>query len=484
MFPRPKTCALAAAAVLVGCAGCATRSVAEAGTGGGNVGGADGGVADAGHADAGPADGGSGAPAPTEPVFYVDANAGRDSNDGRTATTAFKTLNRAAAGVKPGWTVRVMSGTYTSDGSANPMTLSTSGTSDAWIRFVAAEGQHPVVQIPKGAWAGIQLLGVSYVSIEGFEVVGLNGSIAAREAATNDGTQAYLNHNGVFIDGVGFASVHPPIPHDIVIRNSIIHDCAGAGIEVNVGDAISIERNRVYNNAWWTIFGTSGIGMYHLTDAPGSTTKRGYKNFIIGNVSYGNRNNLPYLAGSPPAIYDGNGIIIDDSKHTQAALGMNDVRNVPYAGRTYIANNIVHDNGGRGIHVNLSLHVDIVNNTAWNDLLSTSDYLDSGEIDAYGSADVNVINNLAQNLVGKDVTLRDGNHYDYNLWDGVRASYQGPNDLLAPAQLTDPANGNFAPRVGSPALGSATATLAPADDFFGTPRRAEAVDRGAVQVSK
>lgn len=432
----------------------------------------------------GDADGGGGPPPPTEPIFYVDAHTGRDTNDGRTAASAFKTLDRAAAAVKPGWTVRVMSGTYTGEGAANPMTLTISGTPDAWIRFVAADGQHPVVQIQKGAWAGIQLLGVAYVSIEGFEVSGLNGSITASEAAANDGTQAYLNHNGIFVDGVGFAGVHPAVPHDIVIRNSTVHDCAGAGIEVNVGDAITVERNRVYRNAWWTVFGTSGIGMYHLTDAPGSTVKNGYKTFVTGNESWGNRNNLPYLAGKPPAIYDGNGIIIDDSMHTQLALGTNDIRGVPYAGRTFIANNIVHDNGGRGVHVNLSSHVDIVNNTAWNDLLSTSDYLNSGEIDAYGSSDVNVINNLAQNLVGKDLTLSDGNHYDYNLWDGARTPYKGPNDLLAPAQLTDPANGNFAPGPGSAALGSGTATLAPADDFFGTPRRAGAIDRGAVQASK
>lgn len=430
----------------------------------------------------------NGPPPPTEPIFYVDANAGLDTNDGRTAIKAFKTLNRAASSVKPGWTVRVMSGTYTSDGSSNPMTLSISGTADAPIKFVAADGQHPVVRIPRGpgGWAGIQLLGVSYVVIDGFEVVGLNQSITAAEASANNGTQAPLNHNGIFIDGVGFADVHPPVPHDIVIRNSVVHDCAGAGIEVNVGDAITIEHNRVYNNAWWTVFGTSGIGMYHLTDAPGSTVKNGYKNFVVGNLSYGNRNNLPFLAGSPPAVYDGNGIIIDDSMHTQPALGTNDKLNVAYAGRTYIANNIVHDNGGRGVHVYRSEHIDIVNNTAWNDLLSTSGYLDSGEIDAYSSRDVNVINNVAQNLVGKDVTLTDGNHYnyDYNLWDGVSAPYHGTNDLLVPAQLTDPGNGNFAPRAGSPALGSATGVLAPADDFFGVARRAGAVDRGAVQVSK
>ncbi|MFL5313004.1 MAG: right-handed parallel beta-helix repeat-containing protein [Myxococcales bacterium] len=418
-------------------------------------------------------------------MFFVDATSGRDTNDGRTAETAFKTLNRAASAVKPGWTVRVMSGTYTSDGTANPMTLSTSGTPDAWIKFVAAEGQHPVVQIPRGigAWAGIHLLGVAYVVIDGLEVVGLNGSITQSEASANDGSQAFLNHNGIFIDGVGFGDVHPPVPHDIVIRNASVHDCAGAGIEVNVGDAITIEHNRIYNNAWWTVFGTSGIGMYHLTDAPGSGANKGYKNFIVGNRSYGNRNNMMFLAGDPPAIYDGNGIIIDDSNHMQPALGTNDKRGVPYTGRTYVANNIVHDNGGRGIHVYSSQHVDIVNNTTWNNLLSTSDYIQSGEIDALRSSDVKVVNNVATNLVGKDVTIADDNQYEYNLWDGHRVPYRGSNDLVTGAQLTDPANGNFAPRAGSPALRSGTGALAPPDDFFGSPRPAGAVDRGAVQVS-
>jgi parallel beta-helix repeat protein len=424
-------------------------------------------------------------PLPTEPIFYVDASSGSDTNDGRRPTTAFKTLNRAAGAVKPGWTVRVMDGTYTSDGTVNPLTVSVSGTADAWINFAAAEGHHPVIQIPRGtgAWAGIHLVGVAYVVIDGFEVIGQSRSVTAAEAARNDGTQPVLNHNCVFIDGVGYGTFHPPVPHDIVIRNSTLHDCTAAGIEVNVADAITIEHNTVYNNAWWTVFGTSGIGLYHLTDVAGSTTKDGYKNRIVGNRSYGNRNNLPFAAGHPPAIYDGNGIIVDDSQHTQAPLGTNDVRGVPYTGRTYIANNIVHDNGGRGIHLYRSAHIDVLNNTAWNNLLSVSEYIRSGELDALDCLDVNVINNIGVNLVGKDVTFADGNRYDYNLWEG-RVPVKGAQDIAAAAQLTDPANGNFAPRTGSPALRSGTSTLAPPDDFFGTPRPAGAVDRGAVQVSR
>src|SRR2546430_7843349 len=228
---------------------------------------------------------------PDTPIFYVDAAAGSDTNHGRTAKAPFKTLNRAAGTVKPGWTVQVMSGTYTSDGTENPLTVSVSGTPDAWITFTAAPGHHPVIQIPRGpgAWAGIHLFGVSYVAIDGFEVIGQNTTITPAEAAVNDGTQAFLNHNCVYVDGVGYANVHPPVPHDIVIRNSILHDCAAAGIEVNAADAITIEHNRIYNNSWWTVVGTSGIGFYHLADACGSNEKHRVQDLARREFAWGHR---------------------------------------------------------------------------------------------------------------------------------------------------------------------------------------------------
>ncbi|OLC75490.1 MAG: hypothetical protein AUH83_07995 [Deltaproteobacteria bacterium 13_1_40CM_4_68_19] len=149
-----------------------------------------------------------------------------------------------------------------------------------------------------------------------------------------------------------------------------------------------------------------------------------------------------------------------------------------------LANNIVHDNGGRGVYLYRSEHVDVVNNTAWNNMLSSSTYIQSGEIDALDSSDVNVINNVAVNLVGKDVTYDDGNHYDYNLWDGARVPFKWGHDIAGKANLTDPGGGNFAPRAGSPALRSGTNVLAPADDFLGNSRPAGAIDRGAIQVSQ
>src|SRR3954470_2154629 len=71
-------------------------------------------------------DGGS-----TPSTIYVDARSGRDGNDGHSPTSALKTLNKAAAAVKPGSTVLAMDGTYTSDGTIAPLELTTSGTKDA-----------------------------------------------------------------------------------------------------------------------------------------------------------------------------------------------------------------------------------------------------------------------------------------------------------------------------------------------------------------
>ncbi|TMB34391.1 MAG: DUF1565 domain-containing protein [Deltaproteobacteria bacterium] len=434
--------------------------------------------------------GGSGGPSgPPAPVSFVDAVNGSDANDGQSVKSAFRTLQRAAKELRPGWTIQILNGTYTTDGSTEPLLIDVSGTPDAWLTITAAQGQHPVIQIPAGSggWSGIHLLGAAYVIIDGIEIVGQGASIGRAQAAANATSKSALyNHNCIYVDGVGSAGVHPAVPHDIVIRNSILRNCTAAGIEVNAGDAITILHNKVADNSWWTVFDTSGIGLYHLTDSPSASAKNGYKNFIVGNEVWGNRNEMACAACKPPAIYDGNGIIVDDALHTQDALGQNDVIGVPYTGRTYIANNIVHDNGGRGIHIYRSDHVDVVNNTTFDNMLSTSEFLKAGEMDGFDSHDVQFLNNVSVNHSGKDLTIdapNETSRFDFNVWEGSTPRH-GPNDVLGAAHLADPANGNFAPQPGSPALGSGTATLAPADDFSGKPRPAGRIDRGAIQVTQ
>lgn len=415
----------------------------------------------------------------TSNCYYVDAVNGSDQNNGLSPSAAFQSLQMAANTVGPGATVTVASGTYTNSNNT-PLVISTSGTSSGWIRYVAGAGQHPIIQLPSSssAWFGIEI-SASYIVIDGFEVMGQNQNITPAIAQTNNGNQAYLNETCIGVWGVQSSMV----PHDIAILNNTVHDCSEAGIGLDVGDAVTVAYNTVYNNAWYSVYDSSAISLYHLTDSPSSSTTRGYKNFIVGNTEWNNYNTLPGIGSNPPAVTDGNAIIIDDNRHAQAAQGANDVQGIPYTGRTYVANNVVYDNGGRGVHAYSSAHVDFVNNTAYNDLLTNSQYI-SMEIDAQTCYDVNVVNNIADNLNGKQVNESDGGTYWNDLWDGSNVTMLGTNGLNEDPGFTNTAAGNFTPVAGSPALASGTPALAPVVDIAGQPRDAKAIDRGAVQVSQ
>jgi parallel beta-helix repeat protein len=415
--------------------------------------------------------------------YYVDAVRGNDGNEGTTPQKPFRTLNKAAGIVTPGSTVLVGNGTYTSKGSQHSaaLYLTRSGRPGAWIKFVAWPGAHPVIRLLRGdgAWNGIQLEGTAYILIDGFEIVGQNENITWADARKNTGKQGWLNETCIDVDGYGYSGFHPGTPHDIVIRNSIVHDCSGSGIYEGGGDTITIAYNRVYDNSWWTVYGTSGINVFHQLDAKGAGSNAGYRNFIVGNVSYGNHLNVGWIGVQPPAITDGNAIIIDSNKHQDGG-------GAPYTGRTYVANNITYGNGGRGVHLYASRYVDIVNNTAYNDLLSKSPDIVCGEIDADDGTDVRLLDNIGMNLNGKQVDCNDKNvhvDYDYNVWSAAQIPVRGPHDIAGNPRLRDPRRGDFTPLPGSPALADGTASLAPAIDALGHPRDPKAIDRGAIQVS-
>jgi parallel beta-helix repeat protein len=218
-----------------------------------------------------------------------------------------------------------------------------------------------------------------------------------------------------------------------------------------------------------------------------------YRNYIVGNFVYNNYCNLPFRYLRPvPAITDGNGIIVDTSSHITR---MPNMPSYPaYQGRTYIANNIVFANGGKGIVANASSHIDVVNNTVYNDEKTDSRYVNVGEITANKlSEDVHFYNNIVVNLNGKRVEGAAGGTYDHNVLSGSTISSVGPNDVVrdpvlanptADGSVSNPSPTDFAPKANSPALRSGTNNGAPAVDYFNNPRSAGSVDRGAIQVSK
>jgi len=202
----------------------------------------------------------------------------------------------------------------------------------------------------------------------------------------------------------------------------------------------------------------------------------------MGNTCYGNQNLIPFYAVG--SITDGNGIIIDDARNTQngSTLGV-------YLGRTYIANNVVYGNGGRGIHCYLSDRVTIVSNTCYHNCQSP--YVHHGEYTSYGTDSVYFINNIASPDTGISPidtgVITTHLTVAYNLWatnDSLATPF-GANTVTGPANFVNPstdASADFHLLVGSAAIGAGTHWYAPAADKDGNPRAAmDSVDIGAYQ---
>ncbi|WP_040005743.1 hypothetical protein [Fibrisoma limi] len=163
-------------------------------------------------------------------VWHVSGD-GKDTNDGKTPQTAFRSLQKAAELVEPGDVVWIGDGTYTNDDTGNGsavLSITRSGRPDAWISWKARPGHKPVVR-PVG-WNGIHVSG-SYHILEGLTVVGNNDSIvllAAQEDAKKPKPNPFFNTNGIFVNG----RLNKPDqkPHHVIIRNCSVSKCAGGGL--------------------------------------------------------------------------------------------------------------------------------------------------------------------------------------------------------------------------------------------------------------
>jgi hypothetical protein len=187
--------------------------------------------------------------------------------------------------------------------------------------------------------------------------------------------------------GVG---IHPDwnttnYSHHIIVRNCHVYNFSGGGIGSNRGDYIVIENNFVHHNGYYSPWGMSGISVYKNWNFDNDS---GYKIIIRNNTSYANRNYVPFF--QKRKITDGNGIIIDLNRESSTITDGKESSSY-YIGRTLIENNVVYLNGGRGIHIFKSDHVDVINNTTYHN--SQTKRL-TGDISLYETDDVNLYNNI------------------------------------------------------------------------------------------
>lgn len=430
-------------------------------------------------------------PTPTTANYYISPT-GSDSNNGKSSAFPFKSFEKILDVIQPGDIVNIMSGTYNTSGKPIIELLSKhSGEEGKYITFKAHDPSDMPVLFASGdnVWNAVSI-NASYIIIDGLEIAGDNANIDSLAAYNNarlhydKGTMdwaktASFNTNGLTVGGPSKQSSRP---HHVIVRNCIVHDFPGGGLNMQQADYVTFENNVVYNNAWYTMYGCSGISTLNPVNSDKSTD---YKTIFRNNICYNNKTKIPWSGTKDFSRSDGNGIIIDvNNSPAEDGVAVNEG---PYLGRTLVENNISFNNGGSGIHSFKANHVDMINNTAYhNSCKYESDY---AEIWTNQCKDVNIVNNIMYARTGGrcNMAVNDPTEvYSNNIYFNGKINHTtGTNDKTGDPLFvnlsTDGKVADFHLKTGSPAIGHGISTdYMSGVDKDGNPRT-DRVDAGAYQ---
>ncbi len=300
-----------------------------------------------------------------------------------------------------------------------------------------------------------------------------------------------VQSNGVTAGGIWVSEAS-----HTVIRNNIVHDSGGGGIGTHKAEFTVIDGNTVYGNATTHPNHGSGISILEAANVSKDTTTEGFRTIITNNVVYGNYTGPTVTENHT----DGNGIIIDR---------LADNEGEKYLYPTLIENNLVYENGGRGIHVWYSDYVTVRNNTVANnqwDTLATSSW--RGELSNANGSHNTWVNNIAIVNTGTNAqnyaigNLAGGGETNENVvWEnnltfngtvgvasvrtagGASAPSASENLLGVDPKITNGAGADFTLLPNSPALNAGTSAfgLSPVD-IDGETRTVGTVDIGAYET--
>jgi hypothetical protein len=283
--------------------------------------------------------------APLAVGTYYLSPTGNDTNNGTASGTPWFTPNHP---MTCGSTIIAAASTgYTSaeltEGNWGAVTC-TGAPNVVWLKCVTFDACKMTVS---GGNPGLYV-DQSYWGVQGFEVsVTANTYAGCFFGVPNSGTKISVHH--------------------IIFANDIANGCYAGGIGGGVSgtgstagstDYIAVIGNIAYNAAAGS-FCYSNINIYSPLN---HDTLPGTHIYIAGNFTFAALN-TPNCNGGYPAT-DGEGINIDTLDGDQAGVG-------PYTQQVVVDNNIVVDNGGRGIEVELNsicttcAHVYIRHNTLW-----------------------------------------------------------------------------------------------------------------------
>jgi parallel beta-helix repeat protein len=416
--------------------------------------------------------------------YYVQAGANA-ANNGLSVGAPFNTIQKAADVVAPGDSVFVMAGTY-SNGANDVVNIIRTGTAAKWIVFTNYQNDRP--KLTFSSYQGFNVFpGAAYTTIQGFEIVGNNANVTLPQATTQPGScdnptgtvNPIFNGNGIGLNGRNGANVRP---HHIVLANNVVHDCGGAGIVAIESDYVTIDNNTVYNNSWYTVFGTSGISILNAWNYDNNISTP--KFIIRNNRCYGNKLLVKWRQGTIcRGITDGNGIILDNNN---ATFGANPLG--AYTGKFLVENNLCYLNGGRGINVNYTDNATVLNNTFYQNAASP-------EIESEFAMRYSVSPRFYNNIFyvrpdkpfGAPVNSPDIQFNNNLTFGGTGTAYfsGNQNKVGVDPQFVDAANADFQLAAASPAInaGSSTPGQYTSKDILGINRpQGAGVDIGAYEL--
>jgi hypothetical protein len=393
---------------------------------------------------------------------------GSNSNPGTSPGQPFKTVAYAVKQLNPGDTLYVMEGEFfENERGDSAVVVDRSGRADAWITITAQPGATPILRSNQSN--GIKVEGASYIEVSNLQLVG----------NPTGGTSSYSGA------GINVDSIYGPAKnHHVRILNNRISGFGAGGVPVTGSSHVEVRDNVIHNVAEVEPSQHSGISILESFNMGFGNDSNGYSNYITGNVVYQVENkNRDHLG----RFTDGNCIIMDRTN----------INN--YSGRTLIANNLCIDNGGRGIQIYESKHVDVVNNTIYHNLKTPEIASSGGELGAFYSSDIEFANNLvfARNGLKPARTFDSSNiRFLKNLYVADTApEYNGasnddrrvaPGTPVVTSPSTNPNPTNFKLKTGSPAVDAGTNKFnsVMARDVSGAARVAgAAVDLGALESS-